>query len=718
MIASVQIASAARAFPDAAPVSSAGSEASTPANFQSVLRQYDSLPEHDSEQDTNQDNSQQTQKDSTATPTVATQALPVTQTIELRRSILPLTVSTTLRQDATALQSSSAAALQSSSAAAPNTTLAPETDQPETDQTVARPLPKVQADDAATALSGSFASAAQQKAALASQAEPTSDLPPAQERAATGTSRASGLSAYANFQNALYTYQSSRKQDSASDVVPGSGRNDSNPTRTIALVTTQTAEPPRPILTLTASTTLRQHGTASLSSSAAPQGAIVDPETDQSAAPPSPQSQANETVTVPLGSLAFVARQNAALVSKADPTSALPPTQEQAQDTTGTSVASAALAYANFQSTYKYRSLRGQGSGSDAVPGSGSQDTDLTRTVVFLTTQTVEPPRPILPLTASLTLRQDGTASPSSSAAALDTGGTPEADQPVPLSPPQMQADETATGPSGSFAFAARLSPNAETQAPAPDALPTAEQQPRAQTSLQTTTQAVPKQVAAGVDESADARSGEGGDSSPRQNAGDLFAKPDALSLQTSLGQTSASAPDHAATSVRGDAGNNVSKDTLASPMSLAARMDKVIEPPTAPASTNHDITIRIPDATDQGTAVRFVERGGEVHVSVRTGDAEMAQTLRGGLNDLVNRLQDGGIRTELWQPGSDASSSRDDLPRPFADPDGSNGQPPSSGSNSEQESNQQNKPRWVEELESSIGNENSKETPQLLWQA
>jgi hypothetical protein len=329
----------------------------------------------------------------------------------------------------------------------------------------------------------------------------------------------------------------------------------------------------------------------------------------------------------------------------------------------------------------------------------------------------MEPPRLILPLTASLTLRQDGTASAGSSAAAPDAGGTPEADQSVPLSPPQVQADETATGPSGSFAFAARLSPDAETQAPAPDALPTAEQQPRAQTSLQTATQTVPKQVAAGVDESADARSGEGGDS-PRQNAGDLFAKPDALSLQTTLGQTPASALDHAATTVPSDAGNNVSKDTSATPTPLAARMDQVIEPPATPASTNHDITIRIPDATDQGTAVRFVERGGEVHVSVRTGDAEMAQTLRGGLNDLVNRLQDGGIRTEVWQPGSDASSSQDDLPHPFADPDGSNGQPPSSGSNSEQESNQQNKPRWVEELESSIGNENSKETPQLLWQA
>jgi hypothetical protein len=104
--------------------------------------------------------------------------------------------------------------------------------------------------------------------------------------------------------------------------------------------------------------------------------------------------------------------------------------------------------------------------------------------------------------------------------------------------------------------------------------------------------------------------------------------------------------------------------------------------------------------------------------VSVHTGDTEIAQSLRGGLNDLVSRLEDGGIRTQVWQPSADASNSHNDSQQSFADPDGSNGNQYSSGSSSEQESKQQNKPRWVEELESSIGNPNFKETTQLLWQA
>jgi hypothetical protein len=159
---------------------------------------------------------------------------------------------------------------------------------------------------------------------------------------------------------------------------------------------------------------------------------------------------------------------------------------------------------------------------------------------------------------------------------------------------------------------------------------------------------------------------------------------------------------------------------TSTNALSPAAHLDHVIDPPSAASNTNHEITVRIPDSTDQGTAVRFVERAGEIHVSVRTGDVELAQSLRGGLNDLTNRLEDGGIRTEVWQPGpgSNAGFSQNDSHHPFADPDGSQGRQYPSGSNSEQESKQPNKPRWVEELEGSIGNPNFKEMTQILWQA
>src|SRR5208283_2126340 len=51
--------------------------------------------------------------------------------------------------------------------------------------------------------------------------------------------------------------------------------------------------------------------------------------------------------------------------------------------------------------------------------------------------------------------------------------------------------------------------------------------------------------------------------------------------------------------------------------------------------------------------AVRLVERGGEVHVAVRTSDAGLAADLRQGLPALAAKLEQNGFRTETWHPGA-----------------------------------------------------------------
>ena len=312
---------------------------------------------------------------------------------------------------------------------------------------------------------------------------------------------------------------------------------------------------------------------------------------------------------------------------------------------------------------------------------------------------TVEPP-PMHRSTSSST--------PSGSAISQDS--SPESGTELKNTLPSTveRTDDTTAAPNaGAIAFAARLTPIAETLPPASESTRPAELPPSMQPSAQLAAPATARQLTTGVDVPADAHSGESGSQSNKDKASDLFAKPDIL-----LPQIHVAAADQPAAR-----GNN---HASTSPLPPAAQMDQVIEPPAAAPKTNNDITVRIPDSTNQGTAVRFVERAGEVHVSVRTGDAEMAQSLRGGLNDLVNHLEDGGIRTEVWQPGSgsNAASSQNDSHQPFADPDGSNCRQHSSASNSEQESKQQNRPRWVEELEGSIGKPNFKETTQLLWQA
>jgi hypothetical protein len=134
------------------------------------------------------------------------------------------------------------------------------------------------------------------------------------------------------------------------------------------------------------------------------------------------------------------------------------------------------------------------------------------------------------------------------------------------------------------------------------------------------------------------------------------------------------------------------------------AHVEPAAEPPAEQPGSSRDITVRIPDATDRGTNVRFVERGSEVHVSVRTGDSELAQTLRSGLSDLTARLQHSGIQAEVWRPSSSFSQSDSQNASPDNPRDSGGGRNQSGAQRDGQDQSSENKPQWVEELGTSIG--------------
>jgi len=157
-------------------------------------------------------------------------------------------------------------------------------------------------------------------------------------------------------------------------------------------------------------------------------------------------------------------------------------------------------------------------------------------------------------------------------------------------------------------------------------------------------------------------------------------------------------------------AATQVKSEAPPAKLSPTERMEQSIEQPKTPSSSSRDITIRVPAATERGASVRFVDRGGEIRVSVRTADTELAQTLRGGLSDFVGRLDHSGIRAEVWRPAaiatpqSDAQNDSKNGSQNFPGNQNGSGRN-SSGSQSQQDSRQgTNKPRWVEELETSIG--------------
>lgn len=129
--------------------------------------------------------------------------------------------------------------------------------------------------------------------------------------------------------------------------------------------------------------------------------------------------------------------------------------------------------------------------------------------------------------------------------------------------------------------------------------------------------------------------------------------------------------------------------------------MQPLLESPAATASS-HAVTVNVRESPDDpGVNLRFVERGGEIHVSVRTSDLGLAQDMRGGLNDLTGRLEHAGIRTEISNLSTSEPNSQRDAQQPPPDHRGSGRQ--SQDSQREQPEPRKNNPSaWQEAFENS----------------
>lgn len=148
-----------------------------------------------------------------------------------------------------------------------------------------------------------------------------------------------------------------------------------------------------------------------------------------------------------------------------------------------------------------------------------------------------------------------------------------------------------------------------------------------------------------------------------------------------------------------------------------AAHLEPMIEAPSAPAS-RHTISVNLADAgSEAGVNLRFVERGGEIHVSVRSADAGLAQDLRGGLSELTRNLEHAGIRAEIAAPvPSGATAGESNMQREaqqnFSDQRGSSRQP-SDSQREQQEPRHPNPSRWRQAYAESAAENSSQEQPQ-----
>lgn len=140
----------------------------------------------------------------------------------------------------------------------------------------------------------------------------------------------------------------------------------------------------------------------------------------------------------------------------------------------------------------------------------------------------------------------------------------------------------------------------------------------------------------------------------------------------------------------------------------LADTQDPKAESQPKPAQALKDISFQVTQSSSQKVQVRLVEQSGELRVAVHSGDSDLAHGLRQGLPDLIGRLQETGFRTEAWRPSSAGPVTGPTPETRSSDNHSSSGDSQSQSGWSQQDRGQQNqnhsnRPRWVEELESSL---------------
>lgn len=141
---------------------------------------------------------------------------------------------------------------------------------------------------------------------------------------------------------------------------------------------------------------------------------------------------------------------------------------------------------------------------------------------------------------------------------------------------------------------------------------------------------------------------------------------------------------------------------------------------PVTPTSTSQvtDLSVTVPiprpdAASDERVSIRMVQKGADIHVSVRTPDTQLAQSLRQDLGKLSTGLDQAGFRTEAWRPtavAAGASTQSNSNPQrepsqggPNQDWNGQNarsGDQGGRGSQDQRRKQQDDRPRWVMELE------------------
>jgi hypothetical protein len=144
--------------------------------------------------------------------------------------------------------------------------------------------------------------------------------------------------------------------------------------------------------------------------------------------------------------------------------------------------------------------------------------------------------------------------------------------------------------------------------------------------------------------------------------------------------------------------------------MDALTRIHQAVRP------TAQTIQIRLAAPDSSSVDVNVVDRGGKVHVAVRSPEPELSSALRQDLGKLTSIMQSCGYGTEAFTPEADASvPERAPSPSESGDSEQASGGD-SSGSRQQQGQRRQDQPVWVQELEDASGSEENISKEVVEW--
>ena len=118
-----------------------------------------------------------------------------------------------------------------------------------------------------------------------------------------------------------------------------------------------------------------------------------------------------------------------------------------------------------------------------------------------------------------------------------------------------------------------------------------------------------------------------------------------------------------------------------------------------APTTPLNQITLRVANANQTSASIRMIDHSGELRVAVHASDPQLADSLRGNVEQLTSRLNNNGWSTEVWKPTVAPAVRSESSPQDMQQGQQATKDQQGERSDPGQQNNKQRYPDWVEEF-------------------